>query len=286
MRSRNLISLPLALCAAPLAAQTSDGPAAPPPPTTAADADRNSLTIGLGGAITPSYTGSDNYNLNPGGIIRGRVAGFNFTTVGLNLYVDALRDNGGQTDFQLGPVVGLNLNRVNRIKDPRVRALGELDAALEVGGYVGIARTGVITSAYDVLSVSVAYQRDVTDTHDSWRLTPQLTYGTPLSRTTFVGLSAQATIVGDGFARTYFGVTPAGAAASGLPAYSLKGGVQDVGVNLLLGQSLSGDLRRGWALFGIAGYSRLLGDFKRSPIVSVAGDPNQFFGAVGVAYTF
>ncbi len=286
MRPHKLIPLTLAFAAAPLSAQTSDAAAPPPPPTTAADVDRNSLTFGLGGAITPSYTGSDDYNVNPGGIIRGRVAGFNFTTVGLNLFVDAVRDNGGQTDFQLGPVVGLNLNRVNRIKDPRVKALGELDAAVEVGGYVGVARTGVITSAFDVLSVSVAYQRDVTNTHDSWRLTPQVTYGTPLSRTTFVGISADATIVGDGFARTYFGVTPAGSIASGLPAYDLGGGVQDVGINLLIGQSLSGDLRRGWALFGIAGYSRLLGDFKRSPIVSIAGDANQFFGAIGAAYTF
>lgn len=273
MRATCLI-LPLALAAAPAAAQTRP------------DADRNSLTFGLGAAVTPSYTGSNDYNLNPGGVIRGRVAGFNFTTIGLNLFVDALRDNGGRTDVQLGPVVGLNLNRVNRIRDPRVRALGELDAAVEVGGYVGIARTGIITSPYDTLSLSVAYQRDVTGTYDSWRLTPQLSYGTPLSQTLYVGISADATIVGDGFARTYFAVDPAGAAASGLPAYDLGGGVQDLGVNLLVGKSLSGDLRRGWALFGIASYSRLLGDFQRSPLVRIAGDRNQLFGALGVAYTF
>lgn len=284
-----LLAMPLAAVAAPVAAQSdAAGPPAPPAPPSAArrDEDRYSLTFGLGAAVTPSYTGSNDYQVSPGGIIRGRVGGFNFTTLGLSLYVDAIRDHGGRTDVQAGPVIGVNLNRVNRIQDTRVKALGELDPAIEAGGYVGIARTGVITSPFDVLSASIAYQRDLTNTHESWRLTPQISYGTPLSRTLFAALAIDATIVGDGFARTYFGVSQAGAAASGLPAYDLGGGVQDVGANLLLAQSLSGDLRRGWSIFGIFGYSRLLGDFKRSPIVSVAGDPNQLFGAAGIAYTF
>lgn len=279
-------ALPLAFAAAPIAAQSQPERGLAPTLQGRAAEDRYALTFGLGAAVTPSYTGSDDYQVNPGGIIRGRAEGFNFTLVGLNLYVDALRDNGGRTDVQLGPVVGLNLNRVNRIRDAQVKALGELDPAVEVGGYAGISRRGILTSGFDALTVSLAYQRDVTDTHESWRLTPQIGYSTPLSRTLFLAVSADATIVGDRFARTYFGVTPAGAAASGLPAYDLDGGVQDVGVNLVLGKSLSGDIRRGWSLFGIVGYSRLLGDFQRSPVVQIAGDRNQLFGAAGIAYTF
>jgi MipA family protein len=281
-----LIAAPLALAAVPLAAQSQPERGLAPTLQGRPAEDRYSLTFGLGAAVTPSYTGSDDYQVNPGGIIRGRVDGFNFTLVGLNLYVDALRDDGRRTDVQFGPVVGLNLNRVNRIGDARVRALGELDPAVEVGGYVGIARRGILTSSFDALTVSLAYQRDVTDTHESWRLTPQIGYSTPLTRTILLAVSVDATIVGDRFARTYFGVTPAGAAASGLPAYDLGGGVQDVGVNIVLAKSLSRDIRRGWSIFGIAGYSRLLGDFERSPIVRIAGDPNQLFGAAGIAYTF
>jgi outer membrane scaffolding protein for murein synthesis (MipA/OmpV family) len=29
-----------------------------------------------------------------------------------------------------------------------------------------------------------------------------------------------------------------------------------------------------------------LGDFKRSPIVSIAGDADQYFAALGLSYTF
>jgi outer membrane scaffolding protein for murein synthesis (MipA/OmpV family) len=42
----------------------------------------------------------------------------------------------------------------------------------------------------------------------------------------------------------------------------------------------------GWALFALAGYSRMLGDYADSPIVSSAGSKNQWAGAVGIGYTF
>jgi len=272
-----LAALPLLLIAAPLAAQ-------PRLPT--ASEDRNNLTFGLGAAITPSYSGSNDYQLNPGGIIRGKVANFNFSLQGPRLIVDAIRDDDRRIDLQAGPVIGLNLNRVNRIQDDRVKALGDFDLAVEVGGYAGVSWNGVLTSRFDRLSVSLAYQEDVSGVHRSHIWRPQASYGTPLDRASFVLLSVDATIVGSGFARTYFGVTPDGAAASGLATYDLDGGVQDVGVNLVGIRSLSGDIRRGWAAFAIGGYSRLLGDFADSPLVADAGSADQFFGALGLAYTF
>jgi outer membrane scaffolding protein for murein synthesis (MipA/OmpV family) len=71
-----------------------------------------------------------------------------------------------------------------------------------------------------------------------------------------------------------------------LSAYNLDGGFKNVRVALLGSQSLTGDLRRGLGVFAIGSYSRLLGDFKRSPIVRDAGDANQFFAALGLTYTF
>jgi outer membrane protein len=57
-------------------------------------------------------------------------------------------------------------------------------------------------------------------------------------------------------------------------------------VSLLLNQSITGDLLGGFSIFGIGQYSRLVGDFKRSPIVSMRGSASQWLGAVGVAYTW
>jgi outer membrane scaffolding protein for murein synthesis (MipA/OmpV family) len=39
-------------------------------------------------------------------------------------------------------------------------------------------------------------------------------------------------------------------------------------------------------VFGLGQYSRLVGDFKRSPIVAQRGSANQWLGAIGLAYTW
>jgi outer membrane scaffolding protein for murein synthesis (MipA/OmpV family) len=56
--------------------------------------------------------------------------------------------------------------------------------------------------------------------------------------------------------------------------------------SLLVNQSLTGDLTGGLSMFGTVEYSRLVGDFKRSPIVSLRGSASQWLLAAGLAYTF
>jgi len=221
----------------------------------------------------------------------GKVSDFAFWTRGPSLYIDAIPNRGEGIDFQLGPVAGVRFDRTSRksIKDAAVRALGERDVAVEVGGFVGIGKTGVLTSDYDNLSARVAITKDVAGAHDSYVITPAIEYFAPLSTRSFVGLGVSADYVGKKYGRYYYDVDAAGALASGLPAYSRAGegsGFKKVGVNLTGGLSLSGDLRKGWALFALGGYSRMLGDYADSPVVSIAGSKNQWIGAVGIGYTF
>lgn len=253
--------------------------------------DSNVLTVGVGAAVIPSYEGSDDYRVIPVPQLRGKVSDFAFWTRGPSLYIDAIPNRGEGVDFQLGPVAGVRFDRSSRksIKDAAVRALGERDVAVEVGGFVGIGKTGVLTSDYDNLSARVAITKDVAGAHDSYVITPAIEYFAPLSTRSFVGLGVSADYVGKKYGRYYYDVDAAGALASGLPAYSAAGdssGFKKVGVNLTGGLSLSGDLRKGWALFALGGYSRMLGDYADSPVVSIAGSKNQWVGAVGVGYTF
>ncbi len=249
--------------------------------------DRNSLTIGLGAGYTPTYEGSDDYRIIPGGVVRGKVAGHSFYTRGLQLYFDAIPEaDGPGLDVAVGPVVGLRLNRTRGIKDAQVRALGKLNTAYEVGGFVGIGQTGVITSDYDNLSFRVSYLKDVGNAHESHIISPSIEYGTPLSRQAFVGLSLSADFVGDGYADYYFDVTPAGSLASGLAPYDADGGFKSWTLSLAGAHALTGDLLGGLSLFAVGSYTRLRGDFADSPIVSTAGSPNQWFGAIGLSYTF
>ena len=62
---------------------------------------------------------------------------------------------------EVGPIVGVRLDRANKVDYRPVRALGKIDTAIELGGFVGVSRTGVVTSDYDVLTARVAYLRDV-----------------------------------------------------------------------------------------------------------------------------
>ena len=254
--------------------------------------DHSNLTIGVGAAAVPSYEGSDDYRVIPIPQLRGKVHDFAFWTRGPALFVDVIPNRSDEgIDIQLGPVVGARFDRTSRkrIKDDAVAALGKLDTAIEVGGFVGIGKTGVITSAYDNISARVTITKDVAGAHDSMIVTPTIEYFTPLSIRSFVGLGVSADYVGKKYGRYYFDVTPEEAVASGLPAYDRAGdgsGFRKVNFNLTGGYSLSGDIRRGWTLFALGSYSRMLGDYADSPMVAIAGSKDQWIGAIGVGYTF
>lgn len=246
-----------------------------------------SLTIGAGGAYVPSYEGSDDYELIPVGLLYGKVAGFGFATRGTTLTVDLIRDaRDAPVSIEFGPAANIRFDRSSRIKDPVVRSLGKIDRAFEVGAYGGISKNKVLND-YDSLGVHLTWLRDVSDTHDSTILTPSVDYSTPLSPRTFAVLSFSADHVGRGYAQTYFSITPAGSVASGLPIYSADRGWKNVRGSLFLAQTLTGDLRDPHlSLFAGVSYSRLLGDFARSPIVSIRGDRNQYYATLGLAYSF
>ena len=76
------------------------------------------------------------------------------------------------------------------------------------------------------------------------------------------------------------------AALSGLTPFNASGGMKNWKVGLLANQSLSGDLLHGFSIFGLGSYARLVGDFKRSPIVSDRGSAGQWFGGLGLAYSW
>lgn len=250
--------------------------------------DRNSLVLGLGGGIAPEYEGADDYGFQPGGVIQGKVDGFDFQVRGPNIYVDLLRDAPeSRWNLIAGPVAQVRFERNSRndIDDPRVAALGTRDTAVELGGYVGIGRKGFLIPPAS-LTFDLAFVRDVAGAHDSFILTPGVALSSPLSQRSFARLGVTADYVGKGYGRTYFDVA-ALPNPDALPAYATRGsGLKSMGATFLLTHDLGGDNRKGWALFGLAGYKRLLGQYARSPIVRDAGSADQFLGIAGIAYAF
>jgi outer membrane scaffolding protein for murein synthesis (MipA/OmpV family) len=281
--------LTAAALATPAFAQEAAMPAVPASALPNTDTGADFYVVGLGAAVLPDYEGSDDYSFSPVPAATGRVSGFNFLLAGNRASVDLIRDGVGPTwDFQAGPIAVVNLNRntTKGIDDAQVRALGTVDTAIELGGYVGIGKTGVVTSQFDRLSASISYRKDVGGGHKSTVLAPTINYVTPLSTRAIAGVIVSAERVGEGYADSYFSVTPAQSLASGLPVYNARGGWKNWTLGLLGGRSISGDLRSGWQLFGTVVYRKLLNDFADSPIVARNGSSNQWLGAVGIAYSF
>lgn len=261
-------------------------------PAFAADKDRQRdyVTVGVGVGTVPSYAGSDDAVIIPAVVIRARVNGYAFVTRGVNLSLDLAREHAGDDfDFKFGPYISLRTERSATIKDPQVEALGKLPKTLEAGLYAGIAKSGVLTSKHDQLGFRVSFVHDVLGKHNSYVMIPSIEYGTPISRTSYIGTQASLSYVGKGYGRRYYDIDVAGSAASGLAVYSAAGnkaGFAKMSFTLAAAQSLSGDLRKGWTIVMAGQYGRMLGRFARSPIVADAGSEDQWHGGLGLAYTF
>lgn len=268
------------------AAFAQSGPVSPGLPSPSEVSNRDTLTVGVGAAWVPDYEGSNDYRMIPAGAVRGKFHGISFNTNGTHLYVDVVPGNGKLT-FNAGPIVGLKFDRRQRSDDPVVSRMIRRKTAIEVGGFAGVSFHGLV-DPYDALSFRLDILHDVGNAHKSTLFNPSVSFSTPLSRKTYVSLSGGAEFVGRRYADYYFGVTPADVVATGgaLPLYNPSGGLKNWKASLLVNQSITGDLLGGVSVFGLGQYSRLVGDFRRSPIVAQRGSANQWLGALGLAYTW
>lgn len=251
--------------------------------------DGDFLSVGIGVAYGPSYTGSDDYVIFPLPIVQGSLGGIDINPRPAGLALDFLPDPGDGPGFSLGVAAKLNRDRASQIEDPIVKAYGELDTAIEVGPTAGVSFPGVL-NPYDSLSFNVDAVWDVAGAHGGMTVSPSVTYFTPVSRGAAVSLSASTTWTDDDYADYYYSVpaaNPALPAADVLPGFQAEGGFESVGLNALVGIDLNGDLTDGGlALVGVAGYSRLLGDAKRTPFTRLRGDADQWLFGLGIGYTF
>lgn len=95
-------------------------------------------------------------------------------------------------------------------------------------------------------------------------------------------IGPRVTIADRTYQAAYFAVTPIDAVASGLQAYSARGGLVSAGA----AASYLTQVSSRWGLNSYAKYERLVGNAARSPIVTNFGSRNQFSGGLAATYTF
>ena len=248
--------------------------------------DGDWVSMGIGAGYGPSYDGSDDYVVFPLPMVQGELGGIGINPRPGGFALDVVGDPDKGIGFDIGPAIRLRSNRAQQIEDKVVRSLGKLDRAVEVGPHLGI-KVSQVFHQYDSLSFGADVRWDVAGAHKGMVVSPSVTYFTPLSRGAAVALSVDAEYGDRKFARYYYSVTPAQSVASGLSEFSAGKGFTKAGVTLIGGIDLDGDLLNGgFAIVLGAGYSRMLGDAKDSPFTSDRGSADQWFGAVGVGYTF
>lgn len=224
------------------------------------------FTFGAGAGVEPTYFGSDSYEAVP-----AFTFGLDYLRLGRNRSI-------GSTDpyfipTGLAPRLSFRVVKERTAADsPELAGLNDIDLSVELG-------MGVIYRQpnYEIF----ADARYGVVGHESWvgeigadlvmrpREGLKLTLGPRL----FLGDSD--------YAATYFGVTPAESAASGLAAFSPGGGALSAGVELGATYALTDK----WGLQGTLRYDRLLNDAASSPITA-QGSEDQFSASLMLTRRF
>src|SRR6478735_134883 len=248
--------------------------------------DGDYLSVGLGVGYGPSYVGSDDYVIFPAALVQGSLKGVEIDSRNAGVALDFIRKPEDGVGLKLGVSGRLRFDRTGKTHDAVVDRLGKLDTAIEFGPMIGV-RIPHLLNAYDALTLTTEVNWDLAGAHKGMVNDTIVNYFTPLSRAIAASVSLNADYGDSKFADYYYSVTPAGSLASGLPVFKASSGFTDVGARVLLGYDLDGNLANGGVALVVAGsYSHLLGDAKRSPLVSLRGSADQWIGAVGIGYTF
>lgn len=249
--------------------------------------DGDFLILAAGAVLLPSYEGADETSTLPAAAIAGRVGGIGISPRAAGLGLDLVPERpGARASLGLGPVVRLRMNRSGRISDPVVARLGKLRSVIEGGVNLGVTVKRVL-NPHDQLSLGADFRWDISGRGGGGLIAPSLTYLTPLSRAQVVGLLAGAEIADRRFASYNYDVTPAGSAASALPAFAAKGGLKALSLGAFTARDLDGNLLNGGLSIGLgAMYTRLKGSAAKTPITAIRGKASQWFFAAGLGYTF
>lgn len=252
--------------------------------------DGDFLVVGGGVSVSPSYQGSDDYVFNVLPFVQGSLGGVDISPSAAGLKLDFVPDPDEGMGLDLGIAGRLRSDRARQITDDVVEQYGELDRAIEVGPTVGLNFPAVL-NPYDSVSVSTDVMWDINGAHGGMVVAPSVSYFTPLSRSMVASLSVSAEWADSDYHDYYFRVSDAaytGPAPAPLPEFEPQGGgFTSAGLNLLLGIDLDGNVANGGlGLIVIGGYSRVLGDAADTPFTSIRGTKDQFFGGLGIGYTF
>jgi outer membrane protein len=244
------------LAVAPAAAQESGG--------------GHTITIGMGAQSFPQYPGADSYSVYPMPI-------FGFRREGAPMPFSAQDEGvgfgllGQDSRFNIGPSLAL---RAKREQDDVGVPVGNVGFTIEAGGFVELYPVRSLRLRGELRQGIGGHRGLVGDLGADLIIRDEDSY--------IFSIGPRARWGDSDFSRAYFGVTPAAAVASGLPAFQPRSGFYAAGVMA----GLTYRLGRNWGLRSYVGYDRLINDAADSPIVRNFGSRDQFSGGAGLFLEF
>lgn len=130
--------------------------------------------------------------------------------------------------------------------------------------------------------VAADFLYDVGGGHDGYVFNMGLRYWMPVSQPIDIGLGVGASYASGDFMSSFFDVTSADAARSGLQVFNADAGFKDVTAFLAMVYHLNPT----WHVATGLRYQRLVSDAADSPIVDTRGSANQFIAGIGLAYSW
>lgn len=218
--------------------------------------------LGVGAGISPRYPGSDAYRAHvfPAIHLAYGPVFFGIGGLGMNLY----RAQGWRVGVNVMPSRGRDES-----DDPHLRGLGDVDRTVRGGAFAVYYREGYLAR----FGVST----DIGGNHQGTVVRFDVYARRPLGEGVVLFAGPGLTWADRNYTQTFFGVTAAQSAASGLPQFDAGAGV----ASARLSAGAIYRLAPRWRLLSSYSYSRLTGDAGSSPITE---NRNQHFVAVSAVY--
>lgn len=221
------------------------------------------VVLGGGALIAPKYEGSDEFDIQPIPFVTatfGERVKIDPRGISVNVYSLGNLNFSGQIGYDTGR---------NEDDSAHLRGLGDVDMGAVVGGMV----------AYEMgpAEFYAAFSRTIGGSEGlEARFGVDLAHDIDQFR---FSAGVSATWADENYMATYFGVTAAQSAASGLPQYDIGAGFKRVDLDLAVTYMATDH----WLVRGQVGIGYLLGDAADSPIVQEAFQPS---GMVTLGYRF
>jgi outer membrane protein len=241
--------------------------------------DITNIRLGLGPSMTPRYEGDNNYKFSviPAISLRYKdlveVNNNEVRLIAFNRMFNADTGNDATGNLRVGPTVSVDFGRAED-DSPDLTGLGGISTSLELGAFISYTQ--------GPMRLRARARHDIMSGHGGGTMRLDAAYTIFQAAPVALGVNVTSTWATGKYMQSYFGVSPAQSAASGLPVFDANSGFKDVGVELTSNYIFASQ----WALVSNVGYKRLMGDAKNSPLVRQRGSANQMAFQAFVVYSF